>query len=323
MMAHSVSFLPIRFQLLFAPLGRSLSLFLIFLIGCGPSSSKDVSAPEHGAKSPPERIVCTSPSLTETAFALGLGPKVVGVSRFCEHPPEAASLPNVGGHIDPHLEAMVTLKPDLVLVLEENAALIDRLKKLGIPTLAVCHRTIDGILASFTTIGRRCGVGRKAKELNESIEKRLQEIAKKTAGAPRRRVLIAVDRSREGDGLRDVYIAGNNPFFVEATRLAGGVNVGSDLGTAFPVVSFEGILQMKPEVVVELAPVDALPKEGKAAWKEDWRQLGESVPAIRDEKIHVMTEDYAMVPGPRFIRFIEDLAARLHPDIFDEKGAPR
>jgi iron complex transport system substrate-binding protein len=134
---------------------------------------------------------------------------------------------------------------------------------------------------------------------------------------------VAVDRSRESDRLSDIYIAGNNPFFVEAVRLAGGVNVGKDLTMAFPVVSVEGILRMKPEVIIELGTGESIGPETKATWKDDWQSLGDGIPAVREGRVFIFSESYATVPGPRFILLIEALARRLHPDMIDRKGTIR
>ena len=116
-------------------------------------------------RGPYHRIVSLAPSVTETVFALGLGDRVVGVSRFCRFPPEVEKLPNVGGMLDPNIEAIVALEPDLVLMLIEHEQSLPALEKMGLNCLSVNHQNIEGILASLNTIGQVCDAQPAAERL--------------------------------------------------------------------------------------------------------------------------------------------------------------
>ncbi|MDZ7619631.1 MAG: helical backbone metal receptor, partial [Patescibacteria group bacterium] len=124
----------------------------------------------------PSRIVSMAPSITETLFALGLGGRVVGVTRFCSFPAEVAELPRVGGHLDPNLEAILRLRPDLVVLMTEQADLADSLHQLGVRTLAVGDDSVEQVLDTITTLGTHCGATEQATALVDSLQSRMQAI---------------------------------------------------------------------------------------------------------------------------------------------------
>jgi iron complex transport system substrate-binding protein len=122
------------------------------------------------------RIVSMAPSITETLYALGLGDRVVGVERECHYPPEVENVRrtgNVGGYCDPNIEAIVRLKPDLVIMLEEQAQALPQFDKLKLETLVVSHRSIDGVIESFRTIGRVCGRGPEGRQMADDLAEQL------------------------------------------------------------------------------------------------------------------------------------------------------
>lgn len=260
------------------------------------------------------RIVSMAPSVTETLFALGLGDRVVGVTRFCDYPPEAQSRARIGGFHDPNIEAVVALRPDLVILLEGQEDNLETCRKLNLPALVVDHKNIDGILDSIATIGRACGASGRAGEILAGIRRRLDAVAARTAGLPRPRVLFAIERTLGTGGIEDVYIAGRDGHIDRIIELAGGRNAYTDGRVRFPAVSAEGIMQMDPEVIVDLVPGLAgggLDREQLAA---DWGQL-DRVAAVRAGRVCVLDDDFAYKPGPRFILLVEKLARLLHPEV--------
>jgi iron complex transport system substrate-binding protein len=260
------------------------------------------------------RIVSMAPSITEAVYAVGLGDRLVGVTRYCKYPPQVQSLPKVGGLLDPNFEAIVAIKPDLVIILEEQEQSLPGFQKLGLETRVVCHKTIDGIIESLQTIPGFCGVPDQGREIAENIKSRLKRIGEKTAQAKRPKVMIAVDRLQGTSGIVDVYIAGHDGYFDKMIELAGGENVYREGIVRFPVVSTEGIMRMNPDVVIDLVSgldQEHYPPEHILA---DWHSLGD-VKAVKQRRVYGFDRDYATVPGPRFIRFVEDLARLLHPEI--------
>ncbi|MEN6452509.1 MAG: helical backbone metal receptor [Thermoguttaceae bacterium] len=264
-----------------------------------------------------QRIVSMAPSITETLFALGLGDRVVGVSRDSNHPPEVEEIKksgNVGGYLDPNFEAVIALRPDLVILLEEQAQSLPGIAKLDFETLVVSHKTVDGIIESFRTIGRVCGRGPEGRQMEQSFRDRLNAINVRTRDLPRPRVLIVLDRLFGSGHLADVYVAGVDDYFDKMIELSGGQNAYRQRGVRYPVVSTEGILRLNPDVIVELAPPDKLRQLGRQALLDDWKDV-DSASAVKNNRIMIFADDYATIPGPRFIRLVEQLARTLHPNI--------
>ncbi|MBN2023674.1 MAG: ABC transporter substrate-binding protein [Pirellulales bacterium] len=262
----------------------------------------------------PERIVSLAPSATETLFALGLGDRVVGVSRYCLYPPAAREKPHVGGLADLNVEGLVALRPTLVVMLAGDRSLEPTFDALGIDTLVVEHRTVEGVFESIPTIGRRCGASDRADRLVTALHARLKRVEDRLAGRPRPRVFVAVDRiERGGGGLCDVYAVGGGPdlHLNAVLTLAGGRNALEGTTIAYPVVSTEGILQTNPEVIVELMPPAT--DEQRAAWLGDWQRV-DRTPAVQRGRVYALTNDCASVPGPRLVLAVEQLARLLHPD---------
>jgi iron complex transport system substrate-binding protein len=157
-------------------------------------------------------------------------------------------------------------------------------------------------------------VERAAGALEGQLRARLARVAAKTSGRPRPRVLIAVDHGSTAGRIESVYAAGSDPFFCSILRSAGGRNVFEGTAGSFPVVSREAIVKTNPEVIVDLVSANVLPPGGAQACRENWCRL-EQIDAVTAGRVHVLTEDYAKVPGPRFILLVERLARLLHPEV--------
>ncbi len=269
------------------------------------------------------RIVSMAPSITETLYALGLGRFVVGVSHESKYPPEVERLKtlkklgDVGGYFDPNFEAILALKPDLVIMLEEQAQSLPGLAKLNLETLVVCHKTVEGVIESFRTIGRVCGKGREGRWMERSFRDRLARIEDRTRMFPRPRVLIVLDRLLDCGHLADVYVAGVDDYFDTIIRLAGGENAYRQPGVRYPVVSPEGIFRLNPDVIVELLRRDKVREIGEQKVLDDWKDVG-AMAAVKNHRVLIFDQDYA-VPGPRFIQLVEQLARTLHPRV-DAEG---
>lgn len=261
-----------------------------------------------------DRIVSMAPSITETLYTLGLGDRVVGVTRYCRYPPEVQEVAKVGGYHNPNFEAVLALDPDLVVLLSGDQRSRTAFGKLGIKTLVVCHNDVEGILDSFRQIGHVGRAEADSQRMIADIRTRMQHIREKTAGRPRPTVLFAIDRSIRSDKLEDVYVAGSDGFFDSIIVLAGGRNAFPETSVRFPVVSAEGILWMNPDVILDLSSGVAQGEQGKEKMLGAWRQVAD-VAAVKNGRVHALDQDYALVHGPRFVLLIEDLARLIHPEI--------
>lgn len=260
------------------------------------------------------RIISMAPSITETLFALGLGDRVVGVTDYCNYPPEASHKPSVGGYLNPNYEAIVVLRPDLVVTLAGVATRSPAFDKLGLNTLTLNHTSVDGILDSFEAAGAACGASDEARRIVEDIRARIERIQRKTAGLERPSVMFVVERASEGGSLEEVCIAGHDGHIDRIIELAGGRNVYTEGSARFPVISLEGILKMNPQVVIDMCPILAIGRDDPEAVAADWKPYGQ-IEAVAAGRVHVVTADYAFVPGPRFILLVEELARLIHPEV--------
>jgi iron complex transport system substrate-binding protein len=259
------------------------------------------------------RIVSLAPSITENLYVLGMMNRVVGVTRYCDYPPEALDKAKVGGYYDPNYEAILALEPDLIIMLAEDEAPRKHLAELGFNIVVVDNKSIEGILSSIETIGDACGVAQKAKAVTNDLRARMKRLEEKTAGLPHPRVMISVWRDTGTGTLEDVNISGKEGFYDEMIERLGGVNVYSGR-VPFPIVSDEGILRMNPDVIIDIVPDlkdRGLDSETIAG---DW----ESVPrvnAVKNHRVYVLGGDYVAVPGPRFILIMERMARAMYPEL--------
>lgn len=309
---------------------RHLTAFHLFLFswicclalacnGCAPPPERSAQRVES-----PQRLVSTVPSITEVLFDIGLGDRIVGDSRFTTYPPETKEIEKIGGLHDTNWERIVDLKPDLVLMLMGKEVCGMEVPKLGIETLTVDHRSMEGVLESYDLIGKRFGpiVMQTAQARKAVLEETLKAIQSEAAKYQPVRVLICVDRARESGKLQNLYVAGTSPYFQDAIRWAGGINVAESTGLAFPNMSVEGILAMNPDVIVDLMVGEVVKRSGNSSDEEpektedaliaDWKTLGNEVNAVKTGRIYVLTENYATIPGPRTPLFVEKLSEILH-----------
>ena len=287
------------------------------VLGCRPAG--DAAAPGEVPPGDYRRIVSTAPNVTETLFALGLEERVVGVTRYCRFPPAARERPQVGGFLDPNFEAILALDPDLVVAVRSLYASHGTFDRLGLRVLVVEHHSVDDVLASIAAIGRVCGVEAEATAIIEEMTARMTEVARHTEGRPRPRVMLVVERPP--GRLADVFVAATDGYFDRLIATSGGRNAFAEAAVPFPTVSVEGILAADPEVIVELAPpVDGVEESPPvaaaraAAIAADWEQLPQ-VAAVREGRVHVLTDPASAVPGPRYVGFLERLAELIHPEV--------
>ncbi len=289
--------------------------YFIFL-SCLVLGASAFLAPHVPAAQPlPQRIVSLLPSATEILFALKAGDGVIGVTRFCRYPPEAQKKNIVGGLIDVNYEKIYSLKPDLIIVEDVEGDKKAIFEKMNIPTLSIDTRSVERVLESIDRIGEAIGEKEKASELTNRIQTKTEFIQKKVEGLPKPRVLITYLREVGTGHIHEVYIAGNQTYFNDLIKIAGGENVyqGSERITS-PIVTAEGILAMNPDVIVEVMGVYTETNVPADRILKDWDMLAE-LDAYKNKRIHLMVNDYAGIPGPRLIKVIDDLARLFHPEI--------
>ncbi len=276
---------------------------LLLLLAPVVAGCRGEQSPERSQKFP-RRIIALTPSVTETLFALGLGDRVVGVGDYSRWPPEAMRKPRLGALFNPNLERIVSLKPDLAVLIPSERGLGTKLKPLGIDVLVVPDESLADVEASFQLIARRCGVPKAGDRL----------LADWRAGlnlpplpGPPPRVLISVGR-RSGQ-LGEVTVAGPKTFLDELLQRLGAQNVFADAPTLYPQIGLEEIVARKPDVILELR-AEPLTPDAVAAIVADWQALPQ-VPAVRLGRVKVIAGDHVLIPGPRIPQFYREMREAL------------
>lgn len=260
----------------------------------------------------PARIVSTSPSITETLFALGLGDRVVAVSQYCRYPAEAAALPKVGTFLRPDVELIARLRPDLTIVHPGPNGVERRLSILKIPSVTVEHGSLSSVFSSIRIIGAAAGASDRASALVATLEARLQRIRTAVAGQRPQRVLLIVGR-RPGT-LTDLVAVGRNSYMSDLATIAGGVNVLSQDGLPeYPRISMETVIRLAPDVIIDAGDMGDRPeqREARQAITEGlWKR--QQLDAARTGRIHAVISDAFVIPGPRVVEAAETMALWLH-----------
>jgi len=253
----------------------------------------------------PQRIVSLAPNITETLFALGLDKEIVGVTRFCDYPQETASKRKIGGLVNPSLEKIVSLKPDLVIGTADGnrKETVDRLERIGLPVYVVNPGSLDDILEMILDIGEITGRRKTANRLVDNLRKRIDHV-----------VLLTEDSSRPGVffqvGVDAMITAGKNTFIDRLIRSAGGENIAGDSTTRYPRFSMEKIILKNPDIIIVSSAKNRTSSSIKQAWGK-WKDIA----AVEKGNIHVINPDLVSRPAPRIVDGLEIIAKIIHPEI--------
>jgi iron complex transport system substrate-binding protein len=261
-----------------------------------------------------QRIVSTAPSVTEMLYALGLGERVVGVTSFCRYPPEAAAKPKIGDYLRPNLEAIVALKPDLVVMEATGIRRAERLPALKLNVLEVDDGTLAGIYESVRKIGAAAGVPERAAALRSNMQAALEDLRRRTRGLASRRLLFVAGRTPAR--LEDLIVVGRGSYLNELIEIAGARNAFADVGAPYLKVSLEQVLARNPEVIVdmgEMAQTAGVSEEQKRAVVALWERQP-ALAAVRERRVFAVASDIFVVPGPRVVEAARALARMVHPE---------
>jgi iron complex transport system substrate-binding protein len=262
------------------------------------------------AQNTPQRIVSLIPATTEMLFAMGAGGRIAGVSSYDRYPAEVERLPRVGGLLDPNVERLLALKPDLVIVYDTQTDLKRQLERAKIPMFHYVHRGLPDIMETMRALGDRIGAKAAADAAATHVEQRLAAVRARVAGRPRPKTLLVF--GREQGSLRHVNASGGYGFLHDILELAGGADVLGDLHQQSVDMSTEMILTRAPEVILELHYGESLTPDRMAAERQVWNGLA-SVPAVKNNRVYLLVGDEFVVPGPRIVVAAERFAQTLHP----------
>jgi iron complex transport system substrate-binding protein len=262
-------------------------------------TGRRVDVPEH-----PARIVSLSPAVTETLYLLGLGDKVVGVTDSCEYPPEAKQKTSVGSTLNPSIEKILTLKPDLVIGSPQanRRETAEQLARVGIPLYGITAQTVDGTLVSIADLGRAVSREAEATDLVRKLQARIDSVARRAQGRRPPRVLFVV-------WFRPLMTAGSQTFLSDVIRRAGGEPLGSGLQGEWPKLSVEEALRLQPDVILFPQTQAFAPNLKEFQTLAGWKDMQ----AVKAGRIYFVS-DTIVRASPRLVDALEEVARDLHPD---------
>jgi iron complex transport system substrate-binding protein len=258
----------------------------------------------------PTRIISLAPNVTEMIFAIGAGDRLVGVSSFDEYPPEVKRIARVGGLLDPDLERIFALQPDLAIVYASQRELLDKLEHAGIETFPYRHGGVADIMNVMRALGTRLGVEAQADQAASQIDSGLDRVRHRVAGRGRPRVLLVFGRER--GTLRGIYASGGVGFLHDLVEIGGGTDVFADITRESVQASTEVILARAPDVIVEIHGADVLSAEAAAREAAAWSGLP-GVPAVQHHRVYVLSGQELVTPGPRIVQAAERISRAIHP----------
>ena len=283
----------------------------VVLTGCGPSGQTPVDYVFDdlgrlvAINGTPQRIISLAPSNTEILFALGLGDKVVGVTDYCDYPPEASQKEKVAGYSTPDIEKIVALNPDLILIAYGTPMdVINSMVGLGLTVFGIKTTDLDDLLNDIRTVGEITDKEIEAQALTSEMAAGIQAVTDQTEELEERpKVFYIVGHEPS------LWTAGSGTFIHELIEKGGGVNICQNI-SGYAEISIEYVLARDPEIVIT------------SEWSYDWarNETGPlaSTNASETNRIFTCDDDLVQRPGPRLVNGLEWFAYFIHPEIFDE-----
>ena len=251
----------------------------------------------------PQRIISLAPSNTEILFALGLQEEVIGVTDWCNYPPEALEKEKVGGYDTPNIEKIVALNPDLVLVAYGTPMdVINTMDELGLTVFGIESTDLDDVLTDIRTVGEITDKEVEAQTLTSEMDGRIDAVVDQTQELEERlQVFYIVWHD-------PLWTAGSGTFIHELVEKAGGVNICQNI-TGYTTVSIEEVVARNPEVIIA--------SEWSFEWAQNVTSLN-STDARQNDRVYQGADDLVQRPGPRLVDGLEWFAYFIHPEIFEE-----
>ncbi len=291
-----------------------LSLLVTVTMGCSPQPLPGTFTDDIGREIAidriPQRIVSHVPGITEILFALDLGERVVGVSEYGDYPEAARTKPTVGGFFQPSIEKIVELNPDLVLTNGSDEHLMTQLDTLGITYVVLKPDDIDGIIKNIELVGQVTGKEKRADEVIKDMQDRMLSVSTQVSDAPRVRVFYTFATT----DLNSPWTAGPGSFVDSLITMAGGANIGARAIAPWVQFSIEEVVAADVQVVI----VDVSHGSAVTAIVELKKHpVWQSIPAVKQGRIHPIDGDIVNRPGPRIVQGLEEMAKILHPELFE------
>ena len=261
-----------------------------------------------------KRIVSLAPSITEILFALGLNSEIAGVTDFCDHPEACLTKPKIGGFVNPSLERIVSLKPDLIIGIRDGnrEETLQKLKDLGFSVYRVDPKGFDGVTKTIGNLGGITGREEAARRIVRTMTTKKEHILSLTRSLYKPRVFFQV-----GDA--PIVTVGKGTLTHDLIQFAGGKNITENEPMDYPLYSVEAVLTKAPEIII-VSSMDNKKDYSNLVnkWKH-WR----TIPAVKQNAIHVIDSNLVDRPTPRITEGLETLARMIHPEDFWDKSPLR
>ena len=237
------------------------------------------------------RLVSLKPSATDMIFALGEGDKLVGVTTYCKRPSEAQKIEKVGGYSNPNVEKIISLKPDLVVLIPDATSprVYEALQRAHIDTLVLKGKSLNDIFVDLETLGEKLGVAEKAKTLSKKLKTEIDQIKQVKKDQTTHTAYMVVQR-------KPLIVAGGGTFLSELLTLAGFKNLGESSTLPYPRLSVETFLQNRPDVIFDI----------DAAEEEDFWGSFPSLPAVRNHQVIHLPADL-FVPDTHIVETLKEM----------------
>lgn len=277
-----------------------------FMANVTPRTFVDASGRKLFLAKAPSRVVSMAPNVTEILYALGLAEKVVAVTPFCDYPPDAQTKTRLGG-MNPSVEQILALKPDLVLAPQDmiRPDLLQHLDRVKVPTFVLQAAQLEDVLAQIQTIARLFDRTTAGDELAAHIRQRIAAVKERTQSLARPRVLYVLNT----DPLQTV---GPGSFIHQLIETAGGANIAADTSMAYPRFAMEEVLARDPELIIfPVGTAEGIPEQDQQQWQR-WSSLS----AVKHNRLVLVPSVLVDRPGPRIVEGLELLAMAIHPEAF-------
>jgi len=261
----------------------------------------------------PQRIISLTPATTEILFALGLGDRVVGVTEYCNYPPEMeqlkkeGKLPTVGGYTNPDFEKIIALNPDLILVSTiHKTEVIPKLENKGFTLFTLEAQTLDDTLEDIRMAGKIAGVEKRADELVAQMEQRINTVTDRIKGREKPKVFYITWHD-------PLYTAGSGTLIGDLIEKAGGTNIFQDL-TGHKTVDLEAVIVRNPQVIIACTG-HGEGRDEPLNWANGEARL-KTVEARKNNRVYQIDADIVSRSGPRAVDALEAMARFIHPEAF-------
>lgn len=276
-------------------------LLPLLFVWCPTKGHKSEPSRKEDRDPPVRSVVSLSPSITEIVAEISGIDILAGVTTFCNYPEGVERIEKVGGWINPNIEKIVLLNPDIVIGVESQWRTLEKLKQLGIRSLMVRSITLEDILESYVEIGKALGFMEGGLKLKRMVEEGISKYrgSSRSGGGGRRGIIVV---GRESNSLRNIYAVSKGSYISELFEIAGGENIVDEGTSPFTNISIEFILRKNPDLIIEFSHGS---EDGSESNTLAPYMMLSNIEAVRRHNIYLLKEKYPMIPGVRLLETVE------------------